>query len=63
MKQHKFLARIEKGLWNDLTRVNKTLGNINYNSSINEGIRLFRDAMLEKISKQRRRRETLNNIF
>jgi hypothetical protein len=61
--KHRFVARIDNNLWNDLKKIKKTMGNTSsINTSINESIRLFRDSMMDKISKQRRRRESLNNF-
>ena len=61
--KHRFVARIDSNLWKDLKKIKKTMGNTSsINTSINESIRLFRDNMMDKISKQRRRRESLNNF-
>ena len=61
--KHRFVARIDSNLWNDLKKIKKTMGNTSsINTSSNESIRLFRDNMMDKISKQRRRRESLNNF-
>ena len=65
--KHRFVARIDSNLWNDLKKIKKTMGNTSsINTSINESIRLFRDNMMDKISKQRRRRESqqfLGSLF
>ena len=63
MKQHRFVARIDNNLWNDFTRVIKLQrSTTSINAAVNEGMSLYRDVLLERITKQRKRRETLRNI-
>ena len=48
--KHRFVARIDSNLWNDLKKIKKTMGNTSsINTSINESIRLFRDNMMDRI--------------
>ena len=49
--KHRFVARIDNNLWNDLKKIKKTMGNTSsINTSINESIRLFEDNMMDKMS-------------
>jgi len=61
MRTHNYLTRINDDTWEDLQRV-KELDNRTANSLINEGIRLVVADKLQKISQQKKMRNTLEDM-
>ena len=58
MRTNNYLTRINDDTWEDLQRI-KELDNRTANSLINEGIRLVVADKLQKISQQKKMRNTL----
>ena len=61
MRTHNYLTRINDDTWEDLQRI-KELDNRTANSLINEGIRLVVADKLQKISQQKKMRNTLEDM-
>ena len=58
MRTHNYLARIDDEIWLDLKRV-KQLDGRSINSLLMEGARKIRDQKLMELSKQRKRKNSL----
>ena len=61
MRTHNYLARIDDQIWLDLNRV-KQLDGRSINSLLMEGARKIRDQKLIELSKQRKRRNSLETM-
>ena len=61
MRTHNYSTRINDDTWEDLQRI-KELDNRTANSLINEGIRLVVADKLQKISQQKKMRNTLEDM-
>ena len=61
MRTNNYLTRINDDTWEDLQRI-KELDNRTANSLINEGIRLVVADKLQKISQQKKMRNTLEDM-
>ena len=62
MRTHNYLCRINDDQWIDLMKI-KSLDKRSFNSLIQEGCRLVVQEKLGIISKQRKQRNSLDNIF
>ena len=62
MRTHNYLCRINDDQWIDLMKI-KSLDKRSFNSLIQEGCRLVVKEKLGIISKQRKQRNSLNNMF
>ena len=61
MKTHNYPLRIQDEVWNDLKRIQE-LDKRSANSLINEGVRMVIADKLQKISQQRKYRNTLEGM-
>ena len=61
MKTHNYPLRIQDEVWNDLKRIQE-LDKRSANSLINEGVRMVIADKLQKISQQRKHRNSLEGI-
>ena len=61
MKTHNYPLRIQDEVWNDLKRI-QVLDKRSANSLINEGVRMVIADKLQKISQQRKHRNSLEGI-
>ena len=61
MKTHNYPLRIQDEVWNDLKRIQQ-LDKQSANSLINEGVRMVIADKLQKISQQRKYRNSLEGI-
>ena len=61
MKTHNYPLRIQDEVWNDLKRIQE-LDKRSANSLINEGVRMVIADKLQKISQQRKYRNSLEGI-
>ena len=61
MKTHNYPLRIQDEVWNDLKRIQE-LDKRSANSLINEGVRMVIADKLQKISQQRKQRNSLNEM-
>ena len=60
-KIHEYAARIDFDLWEDITKVkNLDAGTPSMNQLVNEGLKMVRDAKMQEIVQQRKRRQTLS---
>ena len=60
MRTHNYLTSIQDDSWEDLKRI-KQLDGRSFNSLINEGLRMVRDAKMQELSQRRKTREGLAN--
>ena len=60
MRTHNYLTSIQDDTWEDLKRI-KQLDGRSFNSLINEGLRLVRDAKMQELSQRRKTRTSLAN--
>ena len=61
MRTHNYPLRIQDDVWNDLKRI-QDLDKRSANSLINEGVRMVIADKLQKISQQRKYRNTLEGM-
>lgn len=62
--KHSFLTRIDKQLWEDITKLkNLEGGTSTINGYVHEGLRYVRDTHLQNMTVQRKKRETLKVIY
>ena len=61
MKTHNYPLRIQDEVWNDLKRIQE-LDKRSANSLINEGVRMVIADKLQKISQQRKHRNSLEGM-
>ena len=61
MKTHNYPLRIQDEVWNDLKRI-QVLDKRSANSLINEGVRMVIADKLQKISQQRKYRNSLEGM-
>ena len=61
MRTHNYPLRIQDEVWNDLKRIQE-LDKRSANSLINEGVRMVIADKLQKISQQRKYRNTLEGM-
>ena len=61
MKTHNYPLRIQDEVWNDLKRI-QVLDKRSANSLINEGVRMVIANKLQKISQQRKHRNSLEGM-
>ena len=61
MKTHNYPLRIQDEVWNDLKRIQE-LDKQSANSLINEGVRMVIADKLQKISQQRKHRNSLEGM-
>ena len=61
MRTHNYPLRIQDEVWNDLKRIQQ-LDKQSANSLINEGVRMVIADKLQKISQQRKYRNTLEGM-
>ena len=57
---HTYPARIDAGIYQDLMRI-KDLDNRSINSLLQEGVRMVRNAYVEKLAQDRKARTTLQS--
>ena len=60
MKEHTYLTRIKDDTWTDCKRI-KELDGRSFNSLINEGLRMVRDAKMQELAQRRKTRTSLAN--
>ena len=60
MRTHNYLTSIQDDTWEDLKRI-KQLDGRSFNSLINEGLRLVRDAKMQELAQRKRTRTSLAN--
>ena len=60
MRTHNYLTSIQDDTWEDLKRI-KQLDGRSFNSLINEGLRMVRDAKMQELAKRRKTRTSLAN--
>ena len=60
MRTHNYLTSIQDDTWEDLKRI-KQLDGRSFNSLINEGLRLVRDAKMQELAQRRKTRTSLAN--
>ena len=58
MRKHNYLATIQDDTWEDCKRI-KELDGRSFNSLINEGLRLVRDAKMQELAQRRKTRTFL----
>ena len=61
MKTHNYPLRIQDEVWNDLKRI-QVIDKRSANSLINEGVRMVIADKLQKISQQRKHRNSLEGM-
>ena len=60
MRKHNYLATIQDDTWEDCKRI-KQLDGRSFNSLINEGLRMVRDAKMTELAQRRKTRTSLAN--
>ena len=60
MNTHNYLTSIQDDTWEDLKRI-KQLDGRSFNSLINEGLRMVRDAKMQELAQRKRTRTSLAN--
>ncbi len=60
MRTHNYLTSIQDDTWEDLKRI-KQLDGRSFNSLINEGLRMVRDAKMQELAQRKRTRTSLAN--
>ncbi len=60
MRTHNYLTSIQDDTWEDLKRI-KQLDGRSFNSLINEGLRMVRDAKMQELAQRRKTRTSLAN--
>ena len=60
MRTHNYLTAIQDDTWEDLKRI-KQLDGRSFNSLINEGLRMVRDAKMQELAQRKRTRTSLAN--
>ena len=61
MSTHNYLTSIQDDTWEDMKRI-KELDGGSFNSLINEGLRMVRDAKMQEFAKRRKMKNSLADM-